>query len=302
MDESNSLNTKGIFFNNYKKFIFIGGFIVVFVLLFVVFQAVVSAKAEEKVNKKLAELERETGLVVSYDNLKTGFLGKRVTLQEVTLEQPRGGLGQDVHLQAVTLHRFKKSENQNFPAILEVSFHGFKLPVETMNQQARYLLKNMDYKDNLVVDSGISVNYNEKNEHLNINSSWVDVRNLGKLKFSLSIKNILLNESVSLQQWANIVLDKAKLTFENQDFLERFYGFAKKEEDLSKDEAIKQLMVQMQAARLPETFLQSLETFMQQEDELSVSVDPERSFTLQRIIFNSNPDQLVKQLNMSFDT
>ncbi len=199
---------------------------------------VASNIAKSKIDKSI---ERYSVLAdIQYEDVKVNALNKSLIMKNVQLDS--GNYEEPIYIDTIKV--FNTDIGSNVPKFANIKLQGIKLPNDYVSAYSD-LNTSAILGEEVLMDIGIGYKFDSDTKSLNIEEFSIDYNDLFKINLGLNLGNLDMDveeASELLYAYSQVVLSTIEVTFEDYGFINKLLNKSAKEEGISKDELIQELL------------------------------------------------------------
>ena len=209
---------------------------------------------------------------------------------------------QQVKIDDIVIYRVDPQDR--VPASLHVKFNGINVNPDQLGQGGA-ALRQMGYTT-IKADTELDYTYDRAQRTLAINKFRTGAAELGDIQLTCRIANIDLNPAnlpVLLFTFPNILLDRARVTYQDHSLVKRFLELAARQQGQPYDAFMKALNKKLEdkiAGQSDPFLIQGMTAFKQflnNPDAITISVLPDEPVSIARLQKVKDGDELIKLLH-----
>ena len=281
-----------------KKIVGIG-IVVLLVTIYLGIKMYTSNVAKEKVNVAIAK--GANFVDVDYKKVSVDLLGMDVRVSDILVSP--AGAKEKIKIDEIIIHDI--DDKSEIPTFLSASFNGIELNLKELGADKE--IRELGYNDKILVNLYADYIYDKEKKELNVKKIGVWVDDAGEINISFHLGNIDLNPEKILEllfTYPQIMLYKAKVTYEDESLTERLIKLEAKEKNIDAKEFKMSLIkeIEKEIEREKDDFtkkaLVEIKEFIDDPEEFSISVSPSKPYPLGRIMRVNDPKDMIKLLNI----
>ena len=283
----------GYFLTGTKKKLWL--LIAVLILLLVYFgiKSYASNIAEKEIDKLLDKVSEFVN--VSYQSVGIDLFRMDVSISDIVVT-PGFDTTQHMVIDEIIIRDI--DDKSEIPAFMSISLHGVELEIDEYEELAA--LEKLGYRDALIVDFGLD--YVFADDELSVTDLFLGIDDLGELSVDVRLGNLPIQRSGILNllfSYPEILLHELQIELDAVPLVERYIESRAEELDISESEfkskAIEAIEQDIKNAGdtdnlLYISYLVMVKNYIDEPDELSISVSPTSSY-----------QQLGQIQNLSFE-
>jgi hypothetical protein len=247
---------------------------------------------------------------LEYENLKVGFWGNRVYLNNISIKVR--GVKEIIRARKLTVFNMK-TDNHHLLG-LNVEIKGVNIPLKSMLSDEIYQALNMVNEDEWLSNIGWFYQYDPDHKILIMENIKIIAPELATIEASIKLLNIdpstiLSNNLVGLLSQAVFMsLSQANVAYNDHSLLRKIQSVQNDStasalpssfEVIS--ENVKQ-MLQKETDEKTRRVLESFLKFLDNPEKLNITLSPEKPIPLGRLLWVRHPKEAVELLNMEIET
>ena len=271
---------------------------------FIAFKYVASGMVDDKISAAMSKAGIPAS-AFSYDNSSVDLLGLNVHLEDVKITLP----GQEpVKIEEITLNDF--DSKHNIPEFLDVDIDGIEAKKSFNSLGFGDIFAGMD---DVNMNLALKYEFDADDKVLDIKKISESVDDLGEISFSTELHNVGSLESFAQQMMRNpysVAIGKSELEYKDDSLVERLIAYNAKHVGVSADKFKAQLLEKLnkklqkaekkENADAEQKYLSALIDLIDNPDEFTISIDPQKPVSLQEMKYGSM-DKNLKKLNLEID-
>lgn len=271
---------------------------------FIAFKYVASGMVDDKISAAMSKAGIPAS-AFSYDNSSVDLLGLNVHLEDVKITLP----GQEpVKIEEITLNDF--DSKHNIPEFLDVDIDGIEAKKSFNSLGFGDIFAGMDEVN---MNLALKYEFDADDKVLDIKKISESVDDLGEISFSTELHNVGSLESFAQQMMRNpysVAIGKSELEYKDDSLVERLIAYNAKHVGVSADKFKAQLLEKLnkklqkaekkENADAEQKYLSALIDLIDNPDEFTISIDPQKPVSLQEMKYGSM-DKNLKKLNLEID-
>ena len=283
----------GYFLTGMKKKLWL--LIAVLLLLLVYFgiKSYASNIAEKEIDKLLDKVSEFVN--VNYQSVSVDLFGMDVRISDINIS-PGFNTKQNIAIDEIIIRDI--DDKSEIPAFMSISIHGIELKIDEYEELSA--LEKLGYRDELMVDFGLD--YVFAYEELSVTDLFLGIDDLGELSVDFRLGNLPIQQSGILNllfSYPEILLYELQIELDVVPLVERYIEAGAEELDISESEftskAIEAIEQDIKNAGSKDnllyiSYLVMVKNYIDEPDELSISVSPTSSY-----------QQLGQIQNLSFE-
>ncbi|MCP3944075.1 MAG: hypothetical protein GY710_21715 [Desulfobacteraceae bacterium] len=260
--------------------------------------------AEAKIDDAIASVADYADM--NYKNASVGLFDKNVHIFDVVVS-PKGS-SDKVNIKEIVINNvYDGDEDSAIPSALDISFNGVEIAIDQLGNDAQKI-KELGYKDNLLLNFAIQYHYNKENNKINLNKLKIGAANVGDLDINFRLGNIDLSPEKLmgiLFTYPQIELYGAQISYHDDSLMERLFKLTAKEQKKSveqiKNEAIKTVEkeIEKEEDEFTKDVLKGIKGFIENPENLIVSIAPKKPLSLGQLLRVGDPKDMIKLLNVN---
>ena len=271
----------GYFLPGMKKKLWL--LIAVLLLLLVYFgiKSYASNIAEKEIDKLLDKVSEFVN--VNYQSVSVHLIGMDVSISDINIT-PGFNTEQNIAIDEIIIRDI--DDKSEIPAFMSILIHGLELKIDEYEQFSG--LEKLGYRDELSVDLGME--YDFADDELSVNDLFIGVDDLGEMSVDVRLGNLPIQRSGILNllfSYPEILLYELQIELDVVPLVERYIEAGAEELDISESEfkskAIEAIEQDIKNAGdtdnlLYISYLVMVKNYIDEPDELSISVSPTSSY------------------------
>ena len=274
---------------------------------FVTFKYVAAAMIEDKIDMAMTKAGIPTESF-SYDT-SVDLLGFNTHLKNIELTLPNK---ESVKIDEITINSF--DADHKIPEFMDIEIEGLEskkaLKSLPFARASRDIFDNMEKVN---VNFAIKYKFDSEDKILDIKEISESVDHLGELSFSTELHHIDSMQSLLQRMMLNpysLSVGKSELAYKDDSLVEKIILMNAKQQGVSvsqyKEKVVQKLNKELdkieskKSAALEKELLSAVIDFVEDSDEFSISIDPQKPMTL-REMSTGNPSANLEKLNLEIN-
>ncbi len=283
-----------------KKYIIGISIVVVLIAIYFLITMYASKVAEERVNLAIAKVANFTA--VDYKKVSVDLLGMNVRISDIVVS-PLDAT-EKIKIDEIIIHDI--DDKTAIPAFLSISINGIELNLQEPGKEATKI-RELGYTDKLLVNLNVDYIYEKEKKELNVKKIGIGADDAGEINVSFNLGNINLNPEEILGilfMYPQIILYEARVTYEDDSLVERLIELGAKGENIDAAEfkmsLIQEINKEIESEKddFTKKALVEIKKFIDDPEELSISVSPSKPCPLGIIMLLNDPKDIIKLLNI----
>ncbi len=287
-----------------NKKLWIGAGAVGAIALIIGGKVLVSRAAAKELDKAIADVSEYVD--VDYRKVDVSFLGQGTTVKDVVVTPVASGNA--IRIEEITLYKYE-DENE-IPTYLNMAVRGIALDATALGENAE-MFSELGYGKELSANIVTEYEYEAGEKTVELKRLKLGADKVGDMEMTLDLGNITLDEATISSLPFSLFgaqFEGAKITYEDNSFVERLFETTAAEEGISvkevKEGAIAGLEDEVANSENPLSpeFVKEMKDFISDPDSFSITFDPEQPVPLSALITIGGPEDLVELLNVRFES
>ncbi len=259
--------------------------------------------AEEKIDTAIAGMKDFVN--VEYGNASVDLLSKNVHINDVTI-RPAKSQTEPLSIDEIIIYDI--DDSSAVPTFLDIGINGVALLINEFGKSEAEFLQSLGYGDLIKLDFGVSYRYQNTDKLFDLKKLSIREKDLGELSASFELGNLSLNKDGLLGlifTYPQIILHNARLSFVNNDLLEKLLRYRAKELNKSVDrvrqETITEIEQQIAMTRndAMQSVLRGVKAFVEKPGKLNVHIAPEKPVSIRQLLRLRDPNRLATALHLN---
>ncbi|MDQ7031648.1 MAG: hypothetical protein Q9M37_02880 [Desulfonauticus sp.] len=288
-----------------KRQLIISGIVILLLISYIGVKNYAKQKAEEKINREIAKMANVAH--IDYKDVSVNLFSSDIHIYNVEVSPVNSN--NKFTIKEISIYDF--DDKSSPPTFLNLEVEGLSLPINQIKDPAmKKTLTDLGYKDKLSLNYSIKYHYDKDDKKLKLDKFKIGADELGDLKINFVLGNLDLDPNkvgALIFTYPQVILYKLKIKYEDDSLVERILKLQAKQQNKTvkqlKKEIEENIKKQIAATnnKIIKEALDEFIDFIDNPDEITISIKPDKPLPLGRLMRENNPFELIKLLNVKVD-